>query len=96
MTLTTRLALPLAALAFSLLAVVLPSLRVRRRTGVWPIVVARTRAHGQRAFALAGAAFTVAGMTPSMVMAKTAMTTPLPVTTADKPMSAIHTETMAQ
>jgi protein-S-isoprenylcysteine O-methyltransferase Ste14 len=48
MTFITRLALPLAALAFTLLAVLLPALRVRRRTGVWPIVVASSGAPYQR------------------------------------------------
>jgi protein-S-isoprenylcysteine O-methyltransferase Ste14 len=48
MTLITRLALPLAALTFMLLAVLLPALRVRRRTGVWPIVVASSGAPYQR------------------------------------------------
>jgi protein-S-isoprenylcysteine O-methyltransferase Ste14 len=49
--LPTRLALPLAALAFSFLAVVVPALRVRRRTGVWPIVLGRSQAPHQRLLA---------------------------------------------
>ena len=45
---TLRLALPLAAVAFFILAVIVPAVRVQRRTGVWPIVVGRSTARGQR------------------------------------------------
>jgi protein-S-isoprenylcysteine O-methyltransferase Ste14 len=55
-----RLALPLAALAFFVLAVVVPAVRVRRRTGVWPIVVGRSEARGQRLVAWLMRAFVVA------------------------------------
>jgi protein-S-isoprenylcysteine O-methyltransferase Ste14 len=43
---STRLALPTAALLFYGLAVILPALRVRRRTGVWPIVLAQRQSTG--------------------------------------------------
>jgi protein-S-isoprenylcysteine O-methyltransferase Ste14 len=56
----SRLALPLAALAFTGLAVLLPALRVRRRTGVWPIVVASSGAPYQRLWSWAMRAFAVA------------------------------------
>jgi protein-S-isoprenylcysteine O-methyltransferase Ste14 len=67
MSLISRLALPLAALAFTLLAVLVPARRVRRRTGVWPIVLATSGAPHQRLwswtvrlFAVAAAAWLVA------------------------------------
>ena len=63
----SRLALPSAALGFTVLAVLVPALRVRRRTGVWPIVVASSAAPRQRlmswlmrAFAVAATAWLVA------------------------------------
>ncbi|MCU1278662.1 MAG: putative protein-S-isoprenylcysteine methyltransferase [bacterium] len=46
--LLSRLALPAAALVFFILAVMVPALRVRRRTGVWPIVVGTSGAPFQR------------------------------------------------
>ncbi len=55
-----RFALPVAALAFVGLAVVVPALRVRRRTGVWPIVVGSSTARGQRSVAWLMRAFVVA------------------------------------
>ena len=58
--LLSRLALPLAALVFFVLAVIVPALRVRRRTGVWPIVVGRSGAPHQRALAWLMRAFGVA------------------------------------
>jgi protein-S-isoprenylcysteine O-methyltransferase Ste14 len=54
-----RLALPSAALFFVILAVVIPALRVRRRTGVWPIVVGTSEAPHQRLLAWLMRAFTV-------------------------------------
>jgi len=60
MSLVARLALPLAALLFVVLAVVVPALRVRRRTGVWPIVVGSSTARGQRSVAWLMRAFVVA------------------------------------
>jgi protein-S-isoprenylcysteine O-methyltransferase Ste14 len=60
MTALSRLALPLAALAFTALAVLLPALRVRRRTGVWPIVVGSSGAPHQRLMSWAGRLFAVA------------------------------------
>src|SRR3954471_871795 len=60
MMLVTRLALPAAALLFFVLAVVVPALRVRQRTGVWPIVVGRSAAPYQRALAWLMRAFGVA------------------------------------
>ncbi len=63
----SRLALPSVALSFTVLAVLVPALRVRRRTGVWPIVVGSSAAPRQRlmswlsrAFAVAAAAWLVA------------------------------------
>jgi protein-S-isoprenylcysteine O-methyltransferase Ste14 len=47
---STRLALPAAALLFYGLAVIWPALRVKRRTGVWPIVLASSGAAHQRLF----------------------------------------------
>jgi protein-S-isoprenylcysteine O-methyltransferase Ste14 len=41
-------ALPAAALVFFVLAVIVPAVRVRVRTGVWPIVVGRSAAPHQR------------------------------------------------
>src|SRR6266404_4467716 len=58
--LLSRLALPAAALVFFILAVMVPALRVRRRTGVWPIVVGSSGAPHQRAIALLMRAFGVA------------------------------------
>jgi protein-S-isoprenylcysteine O-methyltransferase Ste14 len=58
--LLTRLALPLAALGFFVLAVIVPALRVRRRTGVWPIVLGTSQAPHQRALAWLMRAFGVA------------------------------------
>ena len=52
--LLSRLALPTAALVFFVLAVIVPALRVRRRTGVWPIVVGSSGAPYQRALAATG------------------------------------------
>jgi protein-S-isoprenylcysteine O-methyltransferase Ste14 len=46
-----RMALPTVALLFFGFAVILPALRVRWRTGVWPIVLGRSRAAHQRHFA---------------------------------------------
>src|SRR5262245_36465067 len=43
-----RVSLPVALMLFMGLAVLLPALRVRRRTGVWPIVVGRSVAPFQR------------------------------------------------
>jgi protein-S-isoprenylcysteine O-methyltransferase Ste14 len=63
----SRLALPSAALSFTILAVLVPALRVRRRSGVWPIVVGSSAAPRQRlmswlmrAFAVAAEAWLVA------------------------------------
>jgi len=56
----SSLALPLAALLFFVLAVIVPAVRVRRRTGVWPIVVGRSEAPHQRALAWLMRAFGVA------------------------------------
>jgi protein-S-isoprenylcysteine O-methyltransferase Ste14 len=58
--LLSRLALPTAALVFFVLAVLVPALRVRRRTGVWPIVVGSSGAPQQRALAWLMRAFGVA------------------------------------
>ena len=55
-----RLLLPAAALGFFGLAVVVPALRVRRRTGVWPIVVGASGAPYQRLLAWLMRAFAVA------------------------------------
>jgi protein-S-isoprenylcysteine O-methyltransferase Ste14 len=60
MTLFSRLALPLAALVFFILAVVVPAVRVRLRTDVWPIVVGRSAAPHQRLVAWLMRAFGVA------------------------------------
>ncbi len=59
MSLAHRLALPLAANAFFVLAVIVPALRVRRRTGVWPIVVGSSGAPHQRLGAWLMRAFAV-------------------------------------
>ena len=59
MSLVPRLALPLAALVFFVLAVLVPALRVRRRTGVWPIVVGSSGAPHQRLVAWLMRAFAV-------------------------------------
>jgi protein-S-isoprenylcysteine O-methyltransferase Ste14 len=55
-----RMALPAAALGFFALAIILPAVRTWRRTGVWPIVVARSDAPHQRLFAWAIRAFGLA------------------------------------
>jgi protein-S-isoprenylcysteine O-methyltransferase Ste14 len=54
------LALPMAALGFFGLAVVWPAVRVRRRTGIWPIVVGRSAAPHQRRLAWLIRAFAAA------------------------------------
>jgi protein-S-isoprenylcysteine O-methyltransferase Ste14 len=46
-----RIALPAAALVFFALAMVVPAVRVQRRTGVWPIVVGSSGAPHQRLLA---------------------------------------------
>jgi len=55
-----RLALPLAALVFFILAVIVPAVRVRARTEVWPIVVGRSAAPHQRLMSWLIRAFGVA------------------------------------
>ena len=55
-----RIALPAAALGFFALAIILPAVRTWRRTGIWPIVVARSDAPHQRLFAWAIRAFGLA------------------------------------
>ena len=57
-----RLSLPAAALGFLALALLLPALRTWRRTGVWPIVVARWASPYQRLFAWVMRAFGVAAV----------------------------------
>jgi protein-S-isoprenylcysteine O-methyltransferase Ste14 len=58
--LVRRVALPSAALGFFVLALVLPAIRTWRRTGVWPIVVARSASPYQRLFAWVMRAFGLA------------------------------------
>ena len=60
MPIVQRMALPAAALAFFVLAVIVPAVRVRRRTGVWPIVVGTSRAPHQRLLAWLMRAFAAA------------------------------------
>ena len=56
----TRLALPAAVLLFMLVMVLVPALRVRRRTGVWPIVLSSSQSPYQKLWSWAARGFGVA------------------------------------